>query len=156
MIKGLTGFDILESDQKTFKSIYEILTGIGKEWNNLTDIEQASLGEALAGKRNANTLYAILDNLDTLESAYKTAEDSAGSAMREQANFEEGLEYSTNRMKAALEELSADFLNMDFLKNVIDAGTSGIEILDKLISKIGVVKTAIIGISTVIGSQKLG
>ena len=76
--------------------------------------------------------------------------------MREQANFEEGLEYSTNRMKAALEELSADFLNMDFLKNVIDTGTSGIEILDKLISKIGVVKTAIIGISTVIGSQKLG
>ena len=50
LVKGLTGFDILESDQKTFKSIYDILIGIGEEWNNLTDIEQASLGEALAGK----------------------------------------------------------------------------------------------------------
>ena len=50
LIKGLTGFDILESDQKTFKSIYDILIGIGKEWKNLDDIERASLGEALAGK----------------------------------------------------------------------------------------------------------
>ena len=50
LVKSLTGFDILESDQKTFKSIYEILVGIGKEWKNLDDIERASLGEALAGK----------------------------------------------------------------------------------------------------------
>lgn len=50
LIKGLTGFDILEADQKTFKSIYDILIGIGKEWKNLDDIERASLGEALAGK----------------------------------------------------------------------------------------------------------
>lgn len=78
LVKSLTGFDILEGDQKTFKSIYDILIGIGKEWKNLDDIEQASLGEALAGKRNANTLYAILDNIETLENAYETAENSAG------------------------------------------------------------------------------
>jgi len=50
LVKSLTGFDILEADQKTYKSIYEILIGIGKEWQNLSDIERASLGEALAGK----------------------------------------------------------------------------------------------------------
>ena len=50
LVKGLTGFDILEADQKTFKSIYDILVGISKEWKNLDDIERASLGEALAGK----------------------------------------------------------------------------------------------------------
>ena len=76
--------------------------------------------------------------------------------MREQQNFEQGIEYSVNRMKASLEELSADFLNMDSLKNLIDLGTSGIETLDKLISKFGVLKTAIVGIATVVGSQKLG
>ena len=93
---------------------------------------------------------------DTLKSAYETAENSAGSAMREQENYEQGLEYSTNRMKAALEELSADFLQMDSLKNLVDTGTSAIEIVDKLISEFGVLKTAIVAIGTVIGSQKLG
>lgn len=48
MVKGMTGFDIMK-DENTFKSIYEIVLGIGKEWKNLTDLEQASLGEALAG-----------------------------------------------------------------------------------------------------------
>lgn len=50
LVKGLTGFDILEEDGETFKSIYDIILGIGKEWKNLSDIEQASLGEALAGR----------------------------------------------------------------------------------------------------------
>lgn len=156
LVKSLTGFDILEDDQKTFKSIYDILIGIGKEWKNLSDIEQASLGEALAGKRNSNTLYAILDNIDTLESAYETAENSAGSAMREQANFEQGIEYSVNKAKAALQELSYDALNSDLLKGLIDTGTNAIEVIDKIISNIGLLKTALIGVATVVGSQKLG
>ena len=92
LVKGLTGFDIME-DEDTFKDIYEIILGIGQEWDKLTDIEQASLGEALAGKRNANALYAVLGNLDTLQEAYKTAEESAGSAMQEQKNYEKSIDY---------------------------------------------------------------
>lgn len=49
-IKTLTGVDILEKDQKTYKSIYEIMLGIGKVWDKLSDVEQAGLLEALAGK----------------------------------------------------------------------------------------------------------
>lgn len=41
MVKGMTGFDIMK-DENTFKDIYEIVLGIGKEWKNLTDIEQAN------------------------------------------------------------------------------------------------------------------
>ena len=81
LVQSLTGFDIM-IDEDTFKDVYEIILGIGKEWDNLTDVEQASIGEALAGKRNANALYAVLGNLDTLQAAYETAENSAGSAMR--------------------------------------------------------------------------
>lgn len=156
LVKSLTGFDILESDGKTFKSIYDILIGIGKEWKNLDDIERASLGEALAGKRNSNALFAVLDNIETLESAYDTAQHSANSAMREQENFEQGIEYSVNKAKAALEELANDSLNSDFLKGLIDSGTKGIELIDKLISNLGLLKTAFIGVATVMGSQKLG
>ena len=76
--------------------------------------------------------------------------------MREQENFEQGLEYSTNRMKAAIEELSSDFLNSDFLKGLIDTGTKFIEILDKIISHFGTIQTLLMGIGTVIGSKKLG
>lgn len=50
LVMSLTGFDIM-IDEDTFKDVYEIILGIGKEWQNLTDAEQASLGEALAGMK---------------------------------------------------------------------------------------------------------
>lgn len=132
LIKSLTGFDIM-ADEDTFKDIYDIILGIGKEWNNLTDAEQSSLGEALAGKRNANALYAVLGNIDTLQSAYETAENSAGSAQREQENYQKSIQYSIDQTKAKLEELSADFLSSDFLKGAIDAGGKLIDILDNIV-----------------------
>lgn len=132
LIKSLTGFDIME-DENTFKSIYDILLGIGKEWNNLTDLEQSSLGEALAGKRNANVLYSVMQNIDQLEDVYKTAENSAGSAQREQENYQKSIQYSIDVTKAKLEELSNDLLSSDFLKGAIDAGGKLIDILDGIV-----------------------
>lgn len=153
LVKGLTGFDIME-DKNTFKDIYEIILGIGEAWDNLTDIEQASLGEALAGKRNANALYAVLGNLDTLKEAYTTAENSSGSAMREQEKWEQGLEARTNKLKASLEELSTTFLKSDFLGGLIDTGRGLIEVLTTIIDKLGVIPTLLTAIGTGIGIKK--
>lgn len=132
LVQSLTGFDIM-IDEDTFKDVYEIILGIGKEWDNLTDVEQASLGEALAGKRNANALYAVLGNLDTLQSAYKTAENSAGSAQKEQENYQKSIQYSIDVTKAKLEELANDALSSDFLKGAIDNAGKLISALDTVI-----------------------
>ena len=102
MIKGITGFDIMK-DEETFKSIYEIVVGIGEKWQDLSDIQQAGLLEKLAGKTQANALASALNNIDTLKEAYNSAEESAGSAMREQAHFEEGIQYSINQFNASVE-----------------------------------------------------
>ena len=76
--------------------------------------------------------------------------------MREQENFEKGIEYSINRAKAALEELINDAIDSDLVKGLIDTGTKFIEILDTIVNKFGLLQTALIGIGTVWGSQKLG
>ena len=150
LVKSLTGFDIMV-DEDTFKSVYEILLGIGKEWKNLTDVEQASLGEALAGKRNANVLYSIMQNVDQLESVYKTAEESAGSAQREQENYEKSIQYSIDSTKASLEALVNDLSNSDFLKGLIDFGGSFLDILDSIIDKFNSVNSAITSLSGLLG-----
>ena len=127
LVMGLTGFDIME-DEDTFKDIYEIILGIGQEWQNLTDAEQASLGEALAGKRNANALYAVLGNLDTLQSAYETAENSAGSAMREQENYEKSIQYSLDRLSASAQEWSNTLVSSDVVKWFVDLANAAVEL----------------------------
>lgn len=127
LVKGLTGFDIM-ADEDTFKDIYEIILGIGQEWENLTDVEQASLGEALAGKRSANALYAVLGNLDTLEDVYKTAEKSAGSAMREQENYEKSIQYSLERLTASAQEWSAALVDSGVIKWFVDLANAIVEV----------------------------
>ena len=155
LVKSLTGFDIM-IDEDTFKSVYEILLGIGKEWKNLTDVEQASLGEALAGKRNANVLYSVMQNIDQLEAVYKTAEESAGSAQREQENYEKSIQYSIDSTKASLEALINDLANSDFLKGLIDSGGTFLDILDSIINKAGVLSTVGIGAGIFAGFKNVG
>ena len=51
LVEGMTGFDIMK-DENTFKDIYEIVIGIGDKWSELTDVNQAALLEALAGRHD--------------------------------------------------------------------------------------------------------
>lgn len=60
LVKGITGVDILESDGKTFKDIYTIVSGISEKWATLSDIDRASLLESLAGKNQSNAFAAAL------------------------------------------------------------------------------------------------
>lgn len=132
LVKGLTGFDILESDLKTYKDIYEIILGIGEKWQDLSDIEQASLAEALAGKRNSNALLAVLNNLDTLQGAYKSALEAEGSARKEQENYARSIQYSIDRLKAVGQEFWTTLINSKSAKLVIDFLTKTIELLTEL------------------------
>lgn len=151
LVKGLTGFDIMK-DENTYKDIYDIILGIGKEWQNLTDIERASLTEALGGKRGVNSLSAVLDNVDKLEQAYETAEGAEGSAMREQENYAQSVQYSLDRAKASIQQLSVDFLSSDFLKGAIEAGNSFLQVIDEIINRIGVLPPLL----ATLGSFSLG
>ena len=47
-ILGLTGVDIM-IDDKSFKSTYQVMLEISKVWNDLSDIDRASLLEKIAG-----------------------------------------------------------------------------------------------------------
>ena len=109
--------------------------------------------EALAGKRQANRLAAVLSNLDHLKSAYQTAEESANSAQREQENYQKGITYSINQAKAALEELAYDLVSSDFLKGLVNTGTKAIKIFDKLIGDGNILKAVITAIGAILGTK---
>jgi len=155
LVKSLTGFDIMK-DNNTYKDLYEIMVGIGKEWQNLTDIERASLGEALAGKRMANGLYAVLNNIDTLEKAYQTAEDAEGSAMREQERYQQSIQYSIDKTKASIEELSQTLVSSDLIKFFVEAGNAVINFVNNITKLGGLGGTLSAGIGAFLGFKNVG
>ena len=156
MIKSMTGYDILEKDGKTFKSIYNIVLNISKVWNKLSDTNQSALLQALAGKQQSNALSAALSNTKLLEKSYQEAMNSAGSAEEEQQKYQKSIQYSIEQNKAKLEELSNDFLSSDLLKGVIDAGGKFIDILDVIISKLHLIPTLLGGIGAGIAIKNVG
>ena len=140
MIQGMTGFDIMK-DEDTFKDIYEIVLGIGEKWQDLSDIEQASLLEALAGKRQGNALSAALNNVDMLKEAYETATDATGSAMKEQETYLNSLAAKTQQFEASIQSLSNTVLSSDLLKFFVDLGTKGVSSIDSIIQEFGVLSS---------------
>lgn len=145
LIKSMTGFDIME-DEDTFKSIKDIVVGIGKEWDNLTDINQASLLEKLAGKTQSNALAAALSNWQMIEDAYETASNSAGSAMEEQQRYQESMQYSLDQFAASVESLAHTLMDSGVLKWFIDLGTTGVSALDAVIQKFSAIPIVLGGV----------
>lgn len=148
IIKSMTGFDIMY-DESTFKNMKDIIVGIGKEWSNLSDIDQAALLEKLAGKAQANSLAAALGNWETIERAYEVAENSAGSATAENEKYLDSLEGHTITLKESFNELWNSSISTEFLKFILDVGNG----LLTIINNVGVLQTALIGLYTALASK---
>lgn len=156
LIKGMTGFDIMKSDGKTFKDIYDIIIGIGEKWQDLNDIDRASILESLAGKNQSNALAAAISQVDILKKAYGEATNAEGSAREENSKYQQSVQYSIDQTKAKLEELANDTLNSKFLKGAIDAGGKLIEVLDGIVKSGNAIPTLLAAIGAGLSFKNIG
>ena len=115
-ILALSGVDIM-IDDSTFKSTYDILDELSKKWQDLTDIQQASITELIAGKRQGQVVSAVMNNFDIARKVVTTSEGSEGSATAEHEKWLDSLEAKINQLAASWESLSQAFLEDDFIAN---------------------------------------
>lgn len=149
-IMALSGVDIMVDDNN-FKSTYDILDELSTKWQDLTDIQQASITELIAGKRQGNIISALMTNFDIARKSVETAKNSEGSAEKELSNYQKSMQYSIDTFKAQFQELSDTTLTSDFLKGAIDAGTGLLNVLTQIIDVGGGIPTLL----TAIGGVKL-
>ena len=141
-ILALTGNQVdLQIDDKNFKSTYQILKELSEVWGDLSDISQANILEMVAGKRNANAVAAILNNFEIAERVLEESANSAGSALEENEKKLDSIAGKTAKMQSTFETLSMSVLDSDTFKGFIDAATTGIEMVDKLINLLGLIPT---------------
>lgn len=145
-IKALSGVDIMASATE-FKSTYQILDELSQKWEDLTDIQQASIIELMAGKHQGNVFSSIMTNFQTARDALDTSLGSSGSAMAEHAKWSESLEASLNKLKAAWQSLAQTFMDSSFLKVGMEAIISLVSVLDKLLDTLGSLGTIGLGTS---------
>lgn len=77
-IKAISGVNILESDNATFKSTYQIMDKLSAKWSQLSDIQKATLTDKIAGKNRANIFSSMMENWEDAKKAMETSKNSAG------------------------------------------------------------------------------
>ena len=103
----------------------------------MTDKEQASLLEALAGKRQGQIIAAILNNFDTVESSLESMKNSAGSAEREMEIVSESLQFKLNALRETGVGIAQNLFDKGDLGTLIDGLTSVVGVIDKVTEKLG-------------------
>lgn len=79
-------------------------------------------------------MSSIMGSFDIARESLDTAmNDSEGSAERELSNYQKGIQYSLDRIKAQFQELSTVTLDSDLFKGVIDSGTAFLDVLTSII-----------------------
>ena len=116
----------IQLDEDTYKSTYQIMLEMSKVWDSMTDMSQASALESMFGKRQANIGASILQNMSEAEDVLKTSIESTGSALREQEKYQEGIQYSLDRLKASTQELSMTTLDSSIIKAFVDLANGAV------------------------------
>lgn len=131
-VKALSGVDIMKNENE-FKSTYDILDELSTKWQDLTDIQQASLTELIAGKRQGNIVSSLMTNFDVARESLKTAlNDADGSGERELESWNKGIEASLSHLKAQFEDFSTSAISSDMFKGIVDGGTSLLKVLTNI------------------------
>lgn len=128
---ALTGNKVnIMLDSKNFKSTYQILKELASVWGQLSDVTQANILEKIGGKRNANVVSAILNNFTIAEEALATAQNSAGSALKENEKYLDSINGKIATMQASFQKLSSNILDSSIVKGFYTVITGVIDALN--------------------------
>lgn len=134
IFKNMAGIDIM--DGSSYKSTYDILDQLASKWKDLTDAERAALSEAVGGKRGGSIMASLMTNWQDAKDVVETANNSEGSAEKEQKNREKSIQVALNRAKAQIEEIIADMADKGIIKGAIDGFTSILKVIEQITSKL--------------------
>ena len=155
-LKKLTGVDIMADAAGTqFKSTYDILMEISKVWGKLTDVDRANVTELLGGKRNANSVSAVLSQFQIAEKSMKDAANSAGSAAKENEVYLTSITGKLNQLDSAFQQFSKDLLDSSLIKFFVDFATATVDIADGAVKAAGALPTLTAAISGVLSLMQM-
>lgn len=112
------------------RSTYDIIKDIASVWKYMGDNEQAALAETLAGTRQQNIFYSLVENFDEASNAMDLMSGSMGAMQSAYDIFLTSTTAHINQFKAAFSELSTDFIDTGLMNLFIDFGRILVEVAD--------------------------
>lgn len=145
------GISIL-TDTGTYKSTYQILTEIAEVWEDIGDLSQAALLEALAGKTRGSAVAALLQNPELLKEVYETSQDASGASAEAMEIALDSIEAHATRLQNTFQALWQNALNDDVIIMFVDLADAILSVVDK----VGLLQAAFFAIGAKAGLNNVG
>lgn len=110
----------LRDQSGQFRDFNDVMKELGERYQSLSDIEKSAIATTLGGVRQRENVLVLMENLEQAFAYAETAATSAGTAMEKFGVYEESIEYRSQRMTAAFEDLSLALLDGNLVKWVMD------------------------------------
>lgn len=107
-----------------------VLSDLAGKWDTLDTVAQSAIAEALAGKRQANILTALMGNWKVVEKMMQDYADGAGSALRENEIYLDSWEAKSKKLTASWTEFVSHLVETDAIKGALDDLIGLVELLD--------------------------
>jgi TP901 family phage tail tape measure protein len=131
-LKALSGVDILQKDQKTFKSTFQILKELSNVWSTLNELQKASITTMIAGTRQTNVFASLMKNMPMAQKAKNAADNSKGALKDAEGKYLDSIQGRLNRLSGTFQKFSQDFISSGFVKGIVDVGNALLKVLDVL------------------------
>ena len=130
---ALTGGKVdIMIDKDTFKSTTQILREMSSVWGEMTDANRSAALDLMGGKRQANTLAAIIKDFQTVEKVIETSSNSAGSALKENETYLDSMQGRIDKLTNSTQSMWANAMDSEVLKFFISVADVLVQATDKV------------------------
>ena len=148
--------NVVDQTSGELRNVYDILDDINKVWDTLDKNTQEGIAFAAAGTRQKNVFLSMMENWENVKKATESAMDSTGSATKENQKYLDSIQGKLSTLQSTFQSLSNTVINSDLIKFVVDGGTNILNILDKIIDKVGTLPTILGGVVAVLSAKNVG
>lgn len=139
IVRSLTnnGVSLIDEQTGKMKNTFQIFSEIASVAEQLkkTDINAYyALAETLAGNRQQNIFFSLVDNFNEATAAMGLMENSTGSLQKAYDTFLSSTSAHLQQFKTAFSELSTDLIDTGVMNAVIDFGSVLVGIADKSVN----------------------
>lgn len=127
-LKEFAGINTMENGE--LRKASDILGDLAAKWEDLDSVQQSAIAEALAGKRQANILTALMGNWDMYEKQMEEYATAAGTALKENEIYMDSWAAKSEQLKSKWTEFVSGFVNTDVIKGGLDGIIGILDVLD--------------------------
>lgn len=146
---GISAFD---EQTGQLKNTYTILEELAEVWDTIDKNKQSALLNKLAGKQQADVASAILSNWKGVESAVEDAQNSMGSAAKENARAMASIAGAQKELENAIQELAVALVDSGIIQFLTEIATGFIDIVTGFIKFIDKSPTVVKWIFAIVGA----